>query len=414
MILPFFLPTDLMEDMLTTLQLEQSRSTMNRNQELLDRLQVYKFKGLISIQKHPYYNLWIHNYTPKAQYERVWDETTTMCRGLILDANGHIVSRPFPKFFNLDELSSSDIVFSKPFRAYDKMDGSLGILYETPDGQRMYRHAVATRGSFDSAQARWATQYYQQNYSQIYDPPKGVTLLFEIIYPANRIVVDYRGMQGLWLLAAIDNETGRDVEIDNWPGPRADSVDVDPGTKPRDVLASLDLVDDGNTEGLVLVFDWPKEGPNRRVKIKMEEYKRLHRVITGVSTKTVWEYLATGNNINEILDNVPDEFYSWVRKTAQELSDRHAEEYAFHVKEFKMVLDYLWPQFEGEEQHEQALGNRKEFAMGVKEMFVNQKMAFALLDRKDINPMIWADLKPEYSRPFADDGDIEEPLNEFT
>jgi RNA ligase len=79
---------------------------------------------LISIQKHPEANLFIYNYSPKVQYEKLWDEITMMARGLILDTEMNIVARPFGKFFNLEEHTESEIP-NLPFDVYEKMDGSL-------------------------------------------------------------------------------------------------------------------------------------------------------------------------------------------------------------------------------------------------------------------------------------------------
>lgn len=59
--------------------------------------------GLILTDKHPELDLYIYNYTKRTQYERMWDRYTRICRGLILNSSGNIVSRPFPKFFNLNE-----------------------------------------------------------------------------------------------------------------------------------------------------------------------------------------------------------------------------------------------------------------------------------------------------------------------
>ena len=51
----------------------------------------------VSVQKHPSAELYIYNYGPKVQYERVWNDVTMHCRGLILDKDMNIVARPFRK-----------------------------------------------------------------------------------------------------------------------------------------------------------------------------------------------------------------------------------------------------------------------------------------------------------------------------
>jgi RNA ligase len=82
--------------------------------------------GYIVKRQHPTFPIAIYNYTAKAQYENVWNEATLTCRGLICDIDGNVVARPFRKFFNLEQVESLP---DKPFDVYEKLDGSLGILY---------------------------------------------------------------------------------------------------------------------------------------------------------------------------------------------------------------------------------------------------------------------------------------------
>lgn len=56
--------------------------------------------GYVRVQKHPDLDLFIGNYTEKAQYDQVWNDATINCRGLIWDIHGRIVARPYRKFFN--------------------------------------------------------------------------------------------------------------------------------------------------------------------------------------------------------------------------------------------------------------------------------------------------------------------------
>lgn len=128
--------------------------------------------GYIVVRKHPTAELYIYNYTAKTQYERVWNETTMTCRGLIADADGYIVSRPFQKFFNWDELERLP---DEPFEVYEKLDGSLGILYWLDD-----KPYIATRGSFDSEQAIEANKMLAEIDPSVFD--RNCTYLFEIIY----------------------------------------------------------------------------------------------------------------------------------------------------------------------------------------------------------------------------------------
>lgn len=75
----------------------------------LNKLQPYIDKKLISVQKHPDFDLFIYNYTQKCTFSGAWDEITRMCRGLILDSQGNVIARPFDKFFNRGEQNEPHI-----------------------------------------------------------------------------------------------------------------------------------------------------------------------------------------------------------------------------------------------------------------------------------------------------------------
>lgn len=180
---------------------------MKINIELLQKMIEEKF---VSVQKHPEADLYIYNYTQKAQYSQEWNEITLQCRGLIMDSEYNIIQRPFKKFFNIDEHDPKDIPHYN-FEVYTKMDGSLGILYwigETP--------YIATRGSFESDQAIHATNILHSKYKNIFNKiDRSRTYLFEIIYPENRIVVNYGWMDDLVLLAILDTQSGTDIPLED-------------------------------------------------------------------------------------------------------------------------------------------------------------------------------------------------------
>src|SRR5690606_26325973 len=106
-------------------------------------------------QRHATLPLSILNYTEKAQWDRVWNPVTLTCRGLILDDDNEVVARPFGKFFNLADHEQDDPRLGWPCDVYEKLDGSLGIAYRYGD-----HVGIATRGSFDSEQAQWATRFW--------------------------------------------------------------------------------------------------------------------------------------------------------------------------------------------------------------------------------------------------------------
>jgi RNA ligase len=346
-------------------------------------------KGLVSLQIHPTLPLSILNYTPECQYSRAWDEVTTQCRGLIYNSNtGDVVARPFPKFFNYGEVDQYDGLPTGDPIVSEKMDGSLGIIY-TYEGQT----AVATRGSFTSDQAVWATKWLADNFPD-FAQPEGVTTLVEIIYPQNRIVVDYKGNEGLVLLGAIDNATGADIPILDvaawaktkwWYGPVANHYEyhsVDDAV----ALATGDEFEDA--EGVVLC--WPrKDGPSFRLKVKHPRYIELHRIVTNLSTRSVHEALANGT-FDDLIAVTPDEFHPWVRNVADDLTAR--------------FTDILWDAKDGlsDARMNARLKStdgeytRKDLAESIKFYAgAYSGLCFALEDGKDISARIWDMIRPE-------------------
>ena len=171
----------------------------------------YVEDGLVVRQNHPEYPISIYNYSRMCQYEGKWDDITLACRGLVLDNEGNVLAKPFPKFFNYEELEGMTFRPSKipneSFDVFEKMDGSLGILFNY-EGEWI----MATRGSFTSDQAvRGMEMLLKLPYERLNE---GCTYLFEIIYKENRIVVDY-DYEDLVLLGIVDNADGYEFDMFN-------------------------------------------------------------------------------------------------------------------------------------------------------------------------------------------------------
>lgn len=322
-------------------------------------------KNYVRVNKHPEHDLYIYNYTQNAQFERVWNEITLSCRGLILDENLNIIARPFPKFFNLGEMENQ-ILPESTFEVYDKMDGSLGILYWIDDVP-----FIASRGSFASDQSDKANEMlhgkYRNSWSNL---DKNKTYLFEIIYPENRIVLDYGATEELILLAIIDTQSGEEFPLEDIGFPVVEKYN---GIK--DILLLKELNTD-NKEGFII-----KYANNFRVKIKFEEYLRLHRIITQVSNVNIWEYLKTNQSMEEMLERVPDEFFDWVKQTKSDLENQYSAIENQCKNDFKV------------------LESRKETAL----YFLTCQYSgvlFAMLDNRDYSEIIWKMIRPTFEKPF--------------
>ncbi|MCU7724599.1 2'-5' RNA ligase [Actinoplanes sp. KI2] len=329
-------------------------------------------KGLVRTQRHPSRPFVIYNYTEACQYAGAWTPVTLACRGLVVDAGGKIVARPFTKFFNHSESHAPSFDPAAAVTVTDKSDGSLGIIYHDGDGL-----AVATRGSFASDQALHATALLRARYAG-FAPPAGLTVLVEIIYPGNRIVVDYQGLDDLVLLGAVDIATGRTYgpeAVPDWPGPVVETFGY------ATFAEALAAPPRDGREGLVVHFT----GADARVKIKYADYVRLHRLVTGLTARTVWEVLANGGDLDTLIAPLPDEFHVWVRAIAAELTATVDARAAAIEAAYAAIVAGL-PEGWG----------RKEFAARA----VRSEHKFALflrLDGKDYRPVLW-----QHARPAAD------------
>ncbi|HET9517706.1 MAG TPA: RNA ligase [Actinoplanes sp.] len=326
--------------------------------------------GHVRVQRHPERPYVIHNYTEACVYADAWTPVTLACRGLIADeTTGEVLARPFAKFFNHEQAGAPELRLDAPVAVTEKHDGSLGVLYPDGDGW-----AVATRGSFASEQARHATELLRTRYAD-FVPPPGMTVLVEIVYPANRIVLDYAGLDDLILLGAVEIATGRTFgpgAVPDWPGPVVELFAYDTygealAAPPRE-----------GREGLVVhLLD-----TDERVKIKYAEYVRLHRLVTGLSARTVWEVLVAGGDLDELTAPLPDEFHPWVKQVAADLAADVDARAAAVEAAFDAIVAGL-PDGWG----------RREFALAAVK-HPERGALFLRLDGKDYRPGLWQAVRP--------------------
>jgi RNA ligase len=239
----------------------------------------------------------LYCYTEACTYEKKWDPITLLARGLILDiVEKKVVATPFPKFFNFGEVS--DHLPNEPFEVFEKMDGSLIIIFFHNGKWR-----CATKGSFKSDQAQWAQQVLA--YSDICSLEPGTTYLAEAIYPENRIVVHY-SMAGLVLLGAY---TAWGTELDykelqyfsealNW------NIVERHSHSSLDELLKIAKALPPTREGFVIRFN-----SGLRIKIKGDEYCRIHRLISRLSPLAMWEAMKAGDNLELVRKELPEEFW---------------------------------------------------------------------------------------------------------
>ncbi len=315
------------------------------------------------------------NYTEQAVYARAWNAVERVSRGLILHwPSATLVARPFAKFYNLGEMPETAIANLPPAapEVTVKLDGSLGVGWWQGDEYR-----IATRGSFSSEQAQWATAFVRRQYDTR-TFPRDTTLLFEIIYPQNQIVINYGGEEALYLIGA--------MTLDGYDYPYAELEQL--AARYRfplvaraefaDIPGLLELA--ANSSG---VEGWVLRYPNGlRVKVKTSEYLRLHKLVSGLSPARVRDAMLASEGLRELIVGLPEEFRQQVESIASFI--------ASGVEAEDARLRGLFAQFQplagaGRE-------GRKAFAQAVVQQAdpLDRPYLFALLDDHPIRPTLLA------------------------
>jgi RNA ligase len=348
----------------------------------VDLLAKHVAERTVNVQAHPESQLRIANYTQRAQFSGAWDEVTMQCRGLIFDADSLlVVARPWRKFWNLGDVRFPETLPENlpttPPTITRKLDGSLGISYVLAGSQR-----VATRGSFISDQAAWATEWIQRNHPQI-AVPDGWTALWEIVFDENRIVIRY-DWEGLVCLGLVKIDTGEEMplkEAQAWAASQGVRY-VETFDKPLEGLADED---EDNEEGYVAT--WLHEGkPPLKIKIKYGTYVKIHKILTGTSIVGVWEMLRDGKDLSALTANMPEEFCAWL----DGLNSRLLGEY----RELEERALQAFRAFPGPTDDPKNPEQRKQFAAYAVQQKGLTPLLFTLLDGGDIGPMIWKMIRP--------------------
>ena len=282
--------------------------------------------------------LCLYNYTDKTTFEKKWNKYTLNSRGTVYEiSSGKIIAKAFPKFFNFSELPVSKLknylkLASNKYQIFDKADGSLGIIYNYEGKWR-----VNTRGSFISDQALKATEMLQKyDLSKI---PKDITLLVEIVYPENKIIVNYGDKEDLILLGAFNRNSQRELD---WY-----KVIVFSEQTGMDIVATefnkdfTDLINERmkwekDIEGFVVLFS-----NGERVKVKGVEYLNVTKILKGCSPLILWEKMINGVIDRSFLASIPEEIYPEIQPVVQKLEECYLIVYKEVVRDVEKIKKKL-------------------------------------------------------------------------
>lgn len=330
----------------------------------------YVSAGWLKMVKHDELSLYIVNYTPKTHVNDFWNEITMNCRATIIDEDGMIISKGFPKFFNYTDNKTIIPEKINTVTVYEKLDGSyIGLFYYNN------QWIVNSKGSFDSPQVRMARDILKSKNLELLNK-NGITYCFELIHPDNKIVVDYNNLTDLVFLSAFEN--GTELSLHNIPS--FNSV------KSFNLINfnynELHSKNISNKEGYVVKFE-----NGQRCKIKFDNYVKIHKSITNITSYDIYNIVKNNGNFNVFMNNVPDELYNSIMKLRSEIIDN------FEKKQ-KMIIDIYQDIIS-------LIGNtdNKTFSSYVYKNHPNiSKYLFKIRHKKRFDSLLWKDndVKPKF------------------
>ena len=207
------------------------------------------------------------------------------CRGLIFDTEGNIMSRPYHKFFNVNEKEETQTHMLDMARAHvvmDKLDGSMIRPVRMHGMVRLATKMGVTDIAMEAEKLLDPGQYDWLDDMMV----DGFTPIFEYVAPTNKIVVEYAEAK-LILTAVRETVSGEYRSLRQWDAPfeivnTADSI--------HNLDAYLSVArGETSREGDIIRF-----ADGHMVKVKNDWYVQIHK------TKDI---VAVDRNIVELVLN---------------------------------------------------------------------------------------------------------------
>jgi RNA ligase len=222
------------------------------------------------------------------------------CRGIIFNRDGEVISRPFHKFFNVNERAETQGISLAGARIMDKLDGSM--IRPIPIGYGLGYRLGTKAGITEIAMDAETFTADKPNYNRFIQGmiASEMTPIFEWTSPKNRIVVPYSEPQ-LTLIGVRSNFDGeyiRDLEYLTL-GTNIPIVRVWDGNI-AEHLPYWAEQDQPNMEGWVLQFD-----DGHMVKVKLPWYVKIHKAREAI----VQEKYVVQRIIDETIDDVLAQLY---------------------------------------------------------------------------------------------------------
>lgn len=190
------------------------------------------------------------------------------CRGLIFDTEGKIMSRPYHKFFNVnekEETQSHRLDLTRAHTVMDKLDGSMirpiwmGGMVRLATKMGVTDIAIEAECLIDEVRCAWLD----------YMMDEGLTPIFEYVAPTNKIVVEYAEAK-LILTGVRETASGEYRSLRQWNAP-FELVRTDSNVHDFDAYLAFKR-GETNREGDIIRFS-----DGHMVKVKNDWYVQIHK-----------------------------------------------------------------------------------------------------------------------------------------
>lgn len=245
------------------------------------------------------------------------------CRSIVIDLKrDELVTVPFRKFFNLNEVAENSvdniknkISKSKTIEVSDKLDGSMHCA-------RWYNNDIFYTGSMaldenESWRLVEGKEMLNDDYIKMIKENPNLTFIFEYISLKDAHVVLYnKHDEGLYLIGIRDVNNGKEFSYSELIGLASKynikSVNLENKTI-DELLEEMKYYKSHEKEGWVINID------GHKVKLKCDDYVYVHRILDKVSSINIVIQSIAEDKYDDLISKIPDKYRERINCIAREI-----------------------------------------------------------------------------------------------
>ena len=278
------------------------------------------------LQTNQFNNLLLIRYGLADMQDGMWKDKNSIyreCRSVVIDIkNDNLVTTPFRKFFNLNEVEENslenileELKTSKIFEVTNKLDGSMQCA-------RYYNNEIVMNGSMaldsnNSWRLKNGIDMLTDNQKHMIKSNPNYTFIFEYISLRDAHVVLYnKNQEGLYLIGIRNSITGFQFpyseisefsNIYNVPMTTIENIGL------QQVLEQMRIYKSSEKEGWVLNID------GHMIKVKCDDYVHLHRLLDKFSSVNVIIENIAEDKFDDMISKIPDNYKNRVLSIANKI-----------------------------------------------------------------------------------------------